>query len=126
MIFKILFGIFNLLNLLHILYGYNLDITHPIVISNLADPSGSYFGATVEFLKKNKDISFVIIGAPRANSTYRAHLSIYEPGVVYRCSLGKTNDFCDVVLMDPTRGKSMKTFSVFILMTVDTENRHVC
>ncbi|CAG7786106.1 unnamed protein product, partial [Allacma fusca] len=100
--FKIYNLIFYFCCTLKISSEFNVDISHPIVFSNIADGPNSYFGASVQILKKNGGLSWLIIGAPRANSPYPNHLNITEPGVVWRCSLGKAAEFCEVVMMDPT------------------------
>jgi len=43
--------------------------------------------------------SRVIVGSPKANST--KFRNIQEPGLLWRCSLGKANgDSCDILEMD--------------------------
>ena len=58
MFFKTIFVLFNVLILLNVLVAYNLDTTHPIIISSLDDEeSESYFGATVELFPRMDDSS---------------------------------------------------------------------
>lgn len=46
----------------------------------------------------------VLIGAPKANfSSHSNYVDIIEPGVVWRCSLGrpsKDNNHCEIVVLD--------------------------
>lgn len=46
--------------------------------------------------------SRVIVGSPRSNSTLESHKEIFEPGVVWQCSLQKKSEICRVLVMDPT------------------------
>ncbi|CAL8099207.1 unnamed protein product [Orchesella dallaii] len=91
-----------------------LDISYPILISENQEPlSRTYFGYTVSLAQGNTQPLFkhifdvdgwIFIGAPKANasSTYYASNTV-EPGVVWRCSLGRRNgiDNCEIMNVDP-------------------------
>lgn len=60
-------------------YSYNLDLEHPLVFRG---PNSSFFGYSV--LEHYHDSTrWVIVGAPRANSSYSS--SVHSPGAVYKC-----------------------------------------
>lgn len=108
-------------------HAFNIDEEYPIVISNTFNEKGAHFGASVVLLsgagigesengdhhqgQSNDDITkgWVIIGAPKANSTNANHSNIFEPGLVWRCALGSFSNnisthkrICEIVEMDPT------------------------
>nr|CAD7194044.1 unnamed protein product [Timema douglasi] len=50
---------------------------------------------------------WLVVGAPRANSTLQNHLSIFQPGVTYQCDLSQDNK-CSQIVLDPTgNGKKL-------------------
>uniref|UniRef100_A0A0P4W2E3 Uncharacterized protein n=2 Tax=Scylla olivacea TaxID=85551 RepID=A0A0P4W2E3_SCYOL len=60
-----------------------------------------YFGYAVALQHDDKqDSSWVIVGAPRANSSYHDKSVIIEPGALFKCSL--TSETCDELLVDQT------------------------
>ncbi|KAK7902184.1 hypothetical protein WMY93_018953 [Mugilogobius chulae] len=60
-------------------FSYNIDLEHPLVFRG---PSSSFFGYSV--LEHFHDSTrWVIVGAPRANSTYSSF--VHSPGAVYKC-----------------------------------------
>ncbi|XP_049831422.1 integrin alpha-PS4-like isoform X2 [Schistocerca gregaria] len=82
--------------------AFNLE-THPELARIIADPNaqrGSYFGFTVG-LRRDQLGTWVVVGAPRANSTHPAHASIHQPGVVYQCAVLGSKD-CIRLSLDPT------------------------
>lgn len=47
----------------------------------------------------------IVVGAPKANSTYTNHRQIAEPGVVYQCNIDEfieITPICYPLLLDPT------------------------
>ncbi|CAL8087232.1 unnamed protein product [Orchesella dallaii] len=100
--------------------AFNIDEEFPIVISNKFDGNNAHFGATVLLLSANATVAqhdkqnditgWVIIGAPKANSTSAEHQDIFEPGVIWRCSVGNNirenvsdlHEICTVLEIDPT------------------------
>ncbi|CAG7785605.1 unnamed protein product, partial [Allacma fusca] len=93
--------------------GFNIDTRNPIVITNNFDSKGSHFGYSVLLLQPSNTSSklgfsttgWVIIGAPKGNSSHANHTNIKEPGTLWRCSLGRvaleTNE-CKLLVLDPT------------------------
>lgn len=97
---------------------FNIDEEYPIVITNKFNGKEAHFGATVVLLSglpgsagyhgedSDSTTGWVLIGAPKANSTSANHLSMTEPGVIWRCALGNFNssrkNLCEPVTMDPT------------------------
>ncbi|KAG8232051.1 hypothetical protein J437_LFUL012002 [Ladona fulva] len=81
----------------------NVDVEHPIVFSDPTRQLESYFGFTVSLLKDpgfNAD-AWLVIGAPKANSSHYAHSTINEPGVVYLCKLERNSE-CQQLTLDDT------------------------
>ncbi|XP_041920787.1 integrin alpha-9 [Alosa sapidissima] len=67
-------------------YSYNIDLQHPIVFRG---PNGTFFGYSVlEHFHDNT--RWVLVGAPRANSTYSS--SVHSPGAVYKCRVHSNPD----------------------------------
>nr|XP_057914149.1 integrin alpha-9 [Doryrhamphus excisus] len=60
-------------------FSYNIDIEHPVVFRG---PNSSFFGYSV-LEHYHDDTRWVIVGAPRANSTYSS--SVHSPGAVFKC-----------------------------------------
>ncbi|KAM8855081.1 integrin alpha-V [Spinachia spinachia] len=63
--------------------AFNLDVTTPSVFSG---PPGSYFGFSVDFFSppNGRQMSDVLVGSPRANTTPSSS-SVEERGAVYSC-----------------------------------------
>uniref|UniRef100_A0A8K9XAK0 Integrin subunit alpha 4 n=1 Tax=Oncorhynchus mykiss TaxID=8022 RepID=A0A8K9XAK0_ONCMY len=59
---------------------YNLDVDHPVSFSG---PNGSLFGYSV-LLHKNKQHTWLLVGAPVANSTFDP--TLIKPGAIYKCN----------------------------------------
>uniref|UniRef100_A0A3Q3W728 Uncharacterized protein n=1 Tax=Mola mola TaxID=94237 RepID=A0A3Q3W728_MOLML len=80
-------------------YSYNIDLEHPLVFRG---PNSSFFGYSVlEHFHDNT--RWVIVGAPRANSTYSN--SARSPGAVYKCRVHSNPDR-RCTEMDLGRGRS--------------------
>uniref|UniRef100_A0A667XB95 Integrin, alpha 9 n=1 Tax=Myripristis murdjan TaxID=586833 RepID=A0A667XB95_9TELE len=60
-------------------YSYNIDLEHPLVFRG---PNSSFFGYSV-LEHYHDNTRWVLVGAPRANSTYSS--SVQTPGAVYKC-----------------------------------------
>ncbi|XP_026210784.1 integrin alpha-9 [Anabas testudineus] len=60
-------------------YSYNIDLEHPLVFRG---PNSSFFGYSV-LQHYHDNTRWVIVGAPRANSTYSS--SVHSPGAVFKC-----------------------------------------
>uniref|UniRef100_A0A8D3E2Q3 Integrin, alpha 9 n=1 Tax=Scophthalmus maximus TaxID=52904 RepID=A0A8D3E2Q3_SCOMX len=60
-------------------HSYNIDLEHPLVFRG---PNSSFFGYSV-LEHYHDNTRWVIVGAPRANSTYSS--SVHSPGAVYKC-----------------------------------------
>ncbi|XP_064825440.1 integrin alpha-4-like isoform X4 [Oncorhynchus masou masou] len=61
--------------------SYNLDIPHAIPLSG---PNGTFFGYSV-LLHKHQQQTWVIVGAPVANS--RFNQAVRNPGAIYKCKI---------------------------------------
>ncbi|KAG7275654.1 hypothetical protein CRUP_009620 [Coryphaenoides rupestris] len=67
-------------------YSYNVDLDHPVVFRG---PESSFFGYSV--LEHYHDSTrWVLVGAPKANSTYSR--SMHSPGAVYKCRVHSNPD----------------------------------
>uniref|UniRef100_A0A8C7QDX5 Integrin alpha-2 domain-containing protein n=1 Tax=Oncorhynchus mykiss TaxID=8022 RepID=A0A8C7QDX5_ONCMY len=75
---------------------YNLDIPHAIPLSG---PNGTFFGYSV-LLHKHQQQTWVIVGAPVANS--RFNQAVRNPGAIYKC---KITDKKDCVMLDMPCGR---------------------
>ncbi|XP_015183768.1 PREDICTED: integrin alpha-PS4-like isoform X2 [Polistes dominula] len=82
--------------------AYNLDITNAnvfVIPQKLQDRQrNSYFGYSTTLYNNGQNISGVLIGAPRANSSYLQ--SVLEPGTVYMCLL---NNVCKEWVVDKSK-----------------------
>ncbi|XP_073496143.1 integrin alpha-V [Phyllobates terribilis] len=87
-------GIFLLLLLLPVSSGFNLDSENPQVHSG---PEGSYFGFAVDFFLPNPSSSFLLIGAPKANTSQPG---ITQGGDVQKCDW--RNAKCQSIVFDST------------------------
>lgn len=67
-------------------YSYNIDLEHPLVFQG---PNNSFFGYSV-LEHYNDNTRWVIVGAPKANSTYSS--SVHSPGAVYKCRVHSNPD----------------------------------
>uniref|UniRef100_A0A8C7MKR4 Integrin alpha-4 n=1 Tax=Oncorhynchus kisutch TaxID=8019 RepID=A0A8C7MKR4_ONCKI len=65
---------------------YNLDIPHAIPLSG---PNGTFFGYSV-LLHKHQQQTWVIVGAPVANS--RFNQAVRNPGAIYKCKITDKKD----------------------------------
>uniref|UniRef100_A0A4W5P7Z8 Uncharacterized protein n=1 Tax=Hucho hucho TaxID=62062 RepID=A0A4W5P7Z8_9TELE len=65
---------------------YNLDVPHAIPLSG---PNGSFFGYSV-LLHKHQQQTWVIVGAPVANSKFNQ--AVRNPGAIYKCKITDKND----------------------------------
>ncbi|KAL2744661.1 integrin alpha-8-like isoform X1 [Vespula maculifrons] len=81
--------------------AYNLDITNAIVFTtpqNLEGRRNSYFGYATALYTSSKNVSAVLIGAPRANISKIQ--SVLEPGTIYMCLL---NNVCKEWIVDKSK-----------------------
>lgn len=60
----------------------------------------SYFGFSVALLRRTNTTSWLVVGAPRANSSHYNPERFFEPGVVFKCSL--LDQTCTELFIDPT------------------------
>ncbi|KAF3708352.1 Integrin alpha-9 Integrin alpha-RLC Precursor [Channa argus] len=60
-------------------YSYNIDLEHPLVFRGA---NSSFFGYSV-LEHYHDNTRWIIVGAPRANSTYSS--SVHSPGAIYKC-----------------------------------------
>ncbi|MGH0119324.1 UNVERIFIED_CONTAM: hypothetical protein FKN15_002127 [Acipenser sinensis] len=62
-----------------LVYSYNIDLDHPVVYQG---PKGSFFGYSV-LEHYHGNTRWVIVGAPKANSTFS--VSVSSPGAIFKC-----------------------------------------
>ncbi|KAM4697382.1 integrin alpha-V [Rhinophrynus dorsalis] len=79
--------------LLGLSFCFNLDVDNPFVYSGT---EGSYFGFAVDFYKPDDSTSFLLIGAPKANTSQPG---IIEGGEVVKCDW--KNFTCHSIVFDP-------------------------
>lgn len=87
--------------------GFNLAVNEALVYQG---PRNSYFGYKVNFLK-NSGGSWVLVGAPKSNSTYIPS-SVVEPGALYKCHVANGPDSCSEVKVDDTPNLCMLSSGV--------------
>ncbi|KAG9477729.1 hypothetical protein GDO78_012965 [Eleutherodactylus coqui] len=73
---------------------FNLDAERPVVLSG---PDGSYFGFAVDFFQPSPGSSFLLIGAPKANTS---QADISQGGAVQKC--GWKDAKCQPIVFDST------------------------
>ncbi|MGH0121583.1 UNVERIFIED_CONTAM: hypothetical protein FKN15_015013 [Acipenser sinensis] len=62
-----------------LVYSYNIDLDHPVVYQG---PKGTFFGYSV-LEHYHGNTRWVIVGAPKANSTFS--VSVSSPGAIFKC-----------------------------------------
>ncbi|CAL8257689.1 unnamed protein product [Lota lota] len=82
-------------------YSYNIDLEHPIVFRG---PQSSFFGYSV-LQHYHDNTRWVLVGAPKANSTYSS--SVHTPGAVYKCRV-HSNPARRCTEMDLGRGNKQR------------------
>uniref|UniRef100_H2U7U8 Integrin, alpha 9 n=1 Tax=Takifugu rubripes TaxID=31033 RepID=H2U7U8_TAKRU len=80
-----------------VVYSYNIALEHPLVFRG---PTSSFFGYSV-LEHYHDNTRWVIVGAPRANSTFSS--SARSPGAVYKCRI-RSNPERRCTEMDLGRG----------------------
>uniref|UniRef100_A0A8B9J1Z5 Integrin subunit alpha V n=1 Tax=Amazona collaria TaxID=241587 RepID=A0A8B9J1Z5_9PSIT len=75
--------------------AFNLDVERPAVYSG---PEGSYFGFAVDFFAPDPSSVFLLVGAPKANTTQH---NIVEGGQVLKCNWN-SNRNCQPIVFDST------------------------
>uniref|UniRef100_A0A3Q3IQ87 Integrin alpha-2 domain-containing protein n=1 Tax=Monopterus albus TaxID=43700 RepID=A0A3Q3IQ87_MONAL len=80
-------------------YSYNIDLEHPLVFRG---KNSSFFGYSV-LEHYHDNTRWIIVGAPRANSTYSS--SVRSPGAVYKCRVHSNPDH-RCTEMDLGRGRN--------------------
>ncbi|XP_035532418.1 integrin alpha-4 [Morone saxatilis] len=78
----------QVLVLVHPAAGYNLDQDHSL---EFRGPASSMFGYSV-LLHRHGDHSWLVVGAPVANSS--SNPSVRSPGAVYRCNISSGQRHC--------------------------------
>ncbi|NP_001081685.1 integrin subunit alpha V L homeolog precursor [Xenopus laevis] len=79
-------------------YCFNLDVDNPFVKSGA---EGSYFGFAVDFLSTGSSGSYLLVGAPKANTSQPG---IIEGGDVIKCDWKKSD--CQSVVFDPNGNRN--------------------
>ncbi|XP_075041027.1 integrin alpha-V [Mixophyes fleayi] len=80
---------------------FNLDVEKPRVYSG---SEGSYYGFAVDFYTPDASSSFLLIGAPKANTSQPG---ITQGGDVLKCDWRNTN--CQSIVFDPTGNRDYAT-----------------
>uniref|UniRef100_A0A8D2N8S6 Integrin alpha-V n=1 Tax=Zonotrichia albicollis TaxID=44394 RepID=A0A8D2N8S6_ZONAL len=76
-------------------HAFNLDVERPAVYSG---PAGSYFGFAVDFFAPDPLSTYLLVGAPKANTSQH---NIVEGGQVLKCSWN-SNRNCQPIVFDAT------------------------
>ncbi|KAF7239470.1 Integrin alpha-V [Varanus komodoensis] len=76
--------------------AFNLDVERPTVYTG---PAGSYFGFAVDFFVPDRSSMFLLVGAPKANTTQPG---IVQGGQVLKCNWNSNRGDCQPILFDPT------------------------
>ena len=89
--------------------GFNVDTRHPVLFRGPLGAGEAHFGLAVA-LTTGTSQPWLLVGAPRANSSLGVHPEISEPGALYRCpALG--GGLCEEVLVDTDGNVPAKDFS---------------
>ncbi|XP_063216104.1 integrin alpha-4-like isoform X2 [Bacillus rossius redtenbacheri] len=80
--------------------GFNLDSDHADV---LAGAAGSYFGYSVALRGVGRADASLVVGAPRANSSFPKDARFVEPGAVYECRKNGPKWLCGDLDLGPKR-----------------------
>ncbi|CAN8201021.1 unnamed protein product [Coccothraustes coccothraustes] len=75
--------------------AFNLDVERPAVYSG---PAGSYFGFAVDFFAPDPFSTYLLVGAPKANTSQH---NIVEGGQVLKCNWN-SNRNCQPIVFDAT------------------------
>ncbi|XP_021939553.1 integrin alpha-4-like [Zootermopsis nevadensis] len=86
-----------LFTLILITDGFNLNWRDAFVFRDPQGQMGSYFGFSVA-LRHQGATHWLVVGAPRGNSTYFKHMYLHQPGIVYQCGLRKGGDCMQLVV----------------------------
>uniref|UniRef100_A0A6I8SZC1 Integrin subunit alpha V n=1 Tax=Xenopus tropicalis TaxID=8364 RepID=A0A6I8SZC1_XENTR len=84
--------------LIRLSFCFNLDVDNPFVKSG---SEGSYFGFAVDFLNSDSSGSYLLVGAPKANTSQPG---IIEGGDVIKCDW--KNSECRSVVFDPNGNRN--------------------
>ncbi|XP_037076274.1 integrin alpha-V-like [Pollicipes pollicipes] len=82
---------------LGLVFPFNVDTRHPVIFGGPAADADAYFGYTVALVAGTQP--WVLVGAPRANSTLGVHPEVREPGALFRCPALAAGP-CQEVLVD--------------------------
>ncbi|PNF29696.1 hypothetical protein B7P43_G13069, partial [Cryptotermes secundus] len=86
--------------------GFNLNWKDAYIFQDPQGDVGSYFGFTVA-LRQQGYTHWLVVGAPRGNSTYRKHQYIHQPGTVYQCGL-RNGGSCVQLIVDPSGNRKVE------------------
>uniref|UniRef100_A0A8D2HHW4 Integrin subunit alpha V n=1 Tax=Urocitellus parryii TaxID=9999 RepID=A0A8D2HHW4_UROPR len=87
--------------------AFNLDVDSPAEYSG---PEGSYFGFAVDFFVPSASSMFLLVGAPKANTTQPG---IVEGGQVLKCDWSSSRR-CQPIEFDATEFKSRQWFGASV------------
>ncbi|XP_063226216.1 integrin alpha-PS5-like [Bacillus rossius redtenbacheri] len=84
--------------------SYNLDVKSAVLFQDPRGPKTrrSYFGFSVVLLNGTSSGSWLLVGAPRGNSSAAAHQGIVEQGVLFKCPMQPRphNKSCEQYVLD--------------------------
>ncbi|KAF4529650.1 hypothetical protein B566_EDAN017983, partial [Ephemera danica] len=85
---------------------FNVDTKFATIFQDPEGQPGSYFGFSVALRKAAPGLSWdawLLVGAPRGNSSLPQHAELHQPGVVYQCRLrDDRRSTCTMLILDPT------------------------
>ncbi|XP_066554817.1 integrin alpha-IIb [Amia ocellicauda] len=124
-----LFNVFGFtFGLLNRTCAINLDLQNPTLYPG---PQGSYFGFSVDFHQNNNGVVYVVVGAPKANTSQS---DVIEGGSVFLCPWSRGEGSCQAMHFDST-GDLSYTLSHLVLRsykshqwfgaTVRSEGNHI-
>ncbi|XP_054279159.1 integrin alpha-PS3-like [Macrosteles quadrilineatus] len=78
-----------LLAVVPLVWGFNLDPRHAVVLDDPESDRGSYFGYALGFWRQSKGINttWLVVGAPQAQEEGLKGERVRQPGAVYKCNL---------------------------------------
>ncbi|XP_062972355.1 integrin alpha-V [Elgaria multicarinata webbii] len=82
---------------------FNLDVESPTVYTG---PLGSYFGFAVDFFAPDRSSMFLLVGAPKANTTQPG---IIQGGQVLKCNWNSNRRDCEPIIFDDTGNRDFTT-----------------
>ncbi|KAL4221895.1 integrin [Mactra antiquata] len=86
--------------------GFNIDISSKMEFQGNND--GSYYGFTVAMLNQGPNEKWLLIGAPKDNSTFLPDID--QTGAIHRCTLNSRGHSCEELFVDDAVGTDQAVF----------------